>query len=441
MSLKSFDCLVAGRDRDRAEWSQTPSQLHYDALRKDGRALRLSCCLTPVDWAGLAAVQQFVLDHDGCDGNGEICRAEQRFRDYAESAADWFWETDAGLRFTFIEGGFEAILGLPAERILGRTREQLYAELGVALDARVGYLAALQAHRPLRNVEVSWPHPNGSRRVLAISGKPLFDCDGRFSGYRGVGTDITAIKRAEQAEAEAGQRQAELAHVTRRAAVGEMASGLAHELNQPLTAINNCCEAALDVSAGSERGSELDHLLKQIRSQTHRAAEVIRHLRPLVRKTGADFQPVDLKKLIEETLWFINLEGRRRGVSYRLRLAERLPAPLAVRIQVEQVLINLCRNAIEAMARAESRRRELTVSARRDGPDAVRVSVADTGPGLSEPISRLFTPYHTNKPGGLGMGLAISRRIVEAHGGRLWAEPADGGALFHFTLAHDPRKR
>jgi two-component system sensor kinase FixL len=234
--------------------------------------------------------------------------------------------------------------------------------------------------------------------------------------------------------------QAELLHVSRVSAMGQLASSLAHELNQPLTAVANYAKAARRMVAGSQAtdAERIVEVMDKAIAQAGRAGGIIRGLRAFIEKGKHETAREDLNRVVEEAA-ALALVGVRESVARsRLRLH---PAPLAVqadKVQVQQVVINLMRNAIEAMACCE--RRELTVSTAPEPDGGARVTVSDTGPGLApEVMERLFQPFVTTKEKGMGLGLSICRSIANAHGGRLWPEPTPGGGVtFHLTIPPPP---
>ena len=253
--------------------------------------------------------------------------------------------------------------------------------------------------------------------------------------FTGIIRDITDRKSAEQ---EARRRQDELAHLTRVHSMGDLAAGLAHEINQPLTAILGHSNAwlrmidAQDVDVGLLRQS-----IEQIARQGERAAEVIRRLRKYVERGEVEVQPHDLAASIGEVLELLQHELKVNGVHVRLGDTAGLPRLMMDRVQIEQVLVNLVRNAVEAMAEAGVAEPALELNASiSDAPAGVRLSVKDNGPGFGDNVSeQLFAPFFTTKKQGLGQGLSICRRIVDAHGGRIWAEPNQPrGAVFNFWL-------
>ena len=290
-------------------------------------------------------------------------------------------------------------------------------------------------------------------RWIEVHGQPHPGSDGTVARLLGVMRDVTERKRTEAAlqekEVRLRELQAELLHVSRLSAAGEMASALAHELNQPLTATVSAVRAARRMLAASpDRPAAREDIRDAIdlgAEQALRAGQIIRRLRDFVSRDEGDRQLEDLAKLTEEAGALALVGARERGVRVSFHFDPELPPVLVDRIQIQQVLVNLMRNALEAMAPGEAMedgafpRRELSCFAAVSG-DAVEVAVTDTGPGLASGSAEcLFDPFVSTKPGGMGLGLSICRSIVESHGGRLWAEPnPGGGAVFRFTLPAPP---
>ncbi len=247
--------------------------------------------------------------------------------------------------------------------------------------------------------------------------------------------DITDRKELEEQDR---QLRSELAHVSRLTTAGELASGLAHELNQPLTAITHNCDAILsDVKNDTDTDAEFAETLNDISEQAQRAGAIIRGMRHLVKKDNGDKVPTDINELVRETLRLTGQEAREKGIHVGMQLAEKLPKPVVDPIQIQQVLVNLERNSVEAMWQSDSARRELEVSTVLNDDNLIQISVKDTGPGISEEFSQhLYTAFQTTKADGMGLGLSISRTIVDDHGGKLWHEEnSEGGTIFHFTVA------
>ena len=242
------------------------------------------------------------------------------------------------------------------------------------------------------------------------------------------------------AEAALQKAQAELAHITRMTTMGELTASIAHEVNQPLTAVLNNANACLDLlPKGAPNLEEVREALTEIIDDADRAGAVILRVRQLAKRTPVERSLLDLRDVVNDVLALARYESVARGVTIRTDLSQDLPSVLGDRVQLQQVLLNLVMNGVDAMNSVPEEKRILLVLGKHDasaGTSAVLLCVQDAGVGLKpEEMDRLFEPFYTTKPHGMGMGLAISRSIIEAHGGRLWAEPNQGpGATFLFSL-------
>jgi two-component system sensor kinase FixL len=250
-----------------------------------------------------------------------------------------------------------------------------------------------------------------------------------FTGF------IRDISERVAAEARTRTLQEELSHVGRLSAMGEIASTIVHELNQPLTAIANFGEAARSlVEAGDTSGRAATYIGKAV-AQAHRASDMIRRLRAFVSRGASEREAIAINEVVREAARLAIVGAADREIDTRFDLADGLPEVVADRIQVQQVVVNLIRNGIDAMREAGTPSPALVVTTVLEGTgNAVRISVTDNGPGVA-PGTDVFAPFVTTKAGGMGIGLSVSRSIVEAHGGRIWMGPAPaGGAIFAFTL-------
>ncbi len=517
---------------------------------------------------------------------------DERISDFAEIGADWFWELSHDLKVKLLSG-----------RSFASGEENLAHAFDIDIDGQ-GVLplsednsadirwpvVSLRRKSEFSDFESSWVAPDGETRVVSLSGKPLYDSDGKYQGFRGIGRDITdrknieyqlekanwelieaqtrgreqaekalrdseqflrtsldsmapnivildrygfiitaneawmefanrssgsyadggigqhyldifhslpeqeklAISGAEQkisgvlaAQSDSmryefpfhsvGQQRwvvihlttfesngmryavmvhedvtdrklleerdrrlrAELADVARMATGGEMASGLAHELNQPLTAISHNCDALLSsLNVDQMYTREHTDIINDIYEQSQRAGGIIRGIRQLVRKDAVRAARVNINKLVVETVRLTHPQAQESRVDVVLRLADDLPEPSIDAVQIQQVLVNLERNGVDAIRSGDSPVRKLLISTSLEDNATIRVTVQDTGPGV-EPVmrSKLFKVFQTNKEEGMGMGLSISRSIVEAHGGRLWFDDSISDlTTFHFTL-------
>jgi PAS domain S-box-containing protein len=292
---------------------------------------------------------------------------------------------------------------------------------------------ALQTGRPLET-EARLRRADGEHRSFLIRARPPSDESGQIRKWYASATDIEDRRRAEDA---LGEAQTELAHVARVATMGEMATSIAHEVNQPLSGVIVNGNACLRWLAGdSPNLAEARDAIQRIIRDGKRAGDVIARIRSLLKKSVAEKEPVDLNETIRDVVAFAEGELRRTRVGLRTDLASDLPTVMGDRVQLQQVVLNLVLNGMEAMATVSDRPRELVIETKREGEEHVCVAVRDVGVGLDpESINRLFDAFYTTKQGGLGMGLSISRSIIENHGGRLWAEPNEGpGATFLFTI-------
>lgn len=252
--------------------------------------------------------------------------------------------------------------------------------------------------------------------------------------FTGIIRDISARK---QAETQMRMLRVELEQTSQLTMAGELAAMLAHELNQPLTAAVTYSQLCLQMLQAANTPTErLVEVMEKAISQNKRAGEIIRHLRDLVQKSEPQKSVVDINALIAAIASLLESELRAREIVLLLRLEQSLPAGYIDPVQIQQVLLNLIRNSIEAMQQNEQDRQELTIETKADGDNTVKVAVSDTGSGLSAGTEEaVFQPFFTNKISGMGMGLSISRSIVEAHRGCLWASPNRGrGVTFYFTL-------
>jgi len=246
---------------------------------------------------------------------------------------------------------------------------------------------------------------------------------------------VAALAEEERISATAQRQQTLLAHASRLNTLGEMASGLVHEINQPMTAIGLYTEAGLaQVRSGEFEPAEIRETLEKIAAQSTRASAIIQKIRRFARQGSSQYAPVRIEALLNEIADFLNLEAQHYAIPIHYDVSSELPPVLADGLQVQQVILNLVRNAIDAMS--DSQGAGLIAISAHANPDAVEIRVQDTGSGLHpDTVGQLLHPFFTTKPDGLGLGLSISQAIVEAHGGRLWAVPnTDRGVTFHFTL-------
>jgi PAS domain S-box-containing protein len=359
--------------------------------------------------------------------------SEQRFRDHAETTSDWLWETGPDHRF------FRASekLAEDATHRLGAARWEIATDVEEEPEKWRLHVATLEAHKPFRDFRYRTTRGDGSVLHLVTSGKPFFDPKGRFLGYRGGSSDVTPAVRAAQAEEALRQAQAELARVIRLTTIGELTASITHEIVQPLSAVvtnGNTCLYWLDDKTINL--AKAQSAAKRVVRDAERTNDIIRRIRSLMIRSKTQKFETDMNSVVRDVLALTHDEILKRHVLVSAELAEALPPVLGDRVQLQQLILNLIMNGIEALASVAGRPRKLTIETGAEGTDHVLTVVRDSGLGLDpEKADQIFTPFFTTKPEGTGMGLAICRSIVEAHNGRIWASPdTPHGAVFQFTL-------
>jgi C4-dicarboxylate-specific signal transduction histidine kinase len=414
--------------------SVQPFEKEY--LRKDGSRVPVLVGVASFEESKDHGVS-FVLDlTDRKQAELGLRESEQRFRTLVQFSFDVYWESDAQHRF--IRQDFaEGLADPPAPGSeIGKTRWEVpYLEPDA--EAWRKHRETLEAHLPFRDFELARPAADGGKRYISASGLPVFDKVGRFIGYRGVARHITERKRAEEA---LRHMQMELAHANRVATMGQLSASIAQEVKQPITAAVTYAFAARRwLSAEPPNFHEVDDALALIVKEGNRAGEVVGRIRALIKKVPARKDAVAINDAILEVIALTRTEAANNSVSVRTQLAEGLPHVQGDRVQLQQVLLNLIINAIEAMRDIGEKERELLISSRNE-PDGVSVEVRDSGPGFAPAdLDRVFEAFYTTKPSGLGLGLSICLSIIEAHNGRLWASAnVPRGATFEFTVSAHP---
>jgi PAS domain S-box-containing protein len=295
-------------------------------------------------------------------------------------------------------------------------------------------LAEVKRTRKQTTVEHAHYDDDAKPRHVEVHAYPIFDSQGQVSQVIEYCLDITQRKLAQD---QARERQAELNRLWRINTAGEMASGLAHELNQPLCAITNYSNGCLRVLNGTDgKNQKVVDALEQISLQADRASSIISHMRSMVAKNPPARSDVNITATIREVLDMVDSEANKNGIDISTKLTEQIQTVHANKIEIQQVILNLVRNSFEAMNETETDHRRLLIRTKNSEEGAIEISVHDNGIGLTEETARrAFDPFFTTKKDGLGVGLSLSRSIIEAHGGKLWAQPnRDGGAVFSFTL-------
>jgi PAS domain S-box-containing protein len=403
--------------------------------RKDGTEIDVSLLAMSVRSSSGAHVVNYAIYRDITErkrAEERLRESEARFQAMADTAPVLIWMTGTDALCNYFNK--------PWLEFTGRTMEQ---EVGIGWTEGVHpddlqgcfdcFLPAFHARKPFR-MEYRLRRADGEYRWVIESGIPRYTGADEFTGYIGSNIDITELKRAEVERQRLRQLEADLAHINRVSMMGELAASLAHELKQPIAAALTNAKTCVrwlrrdtpDVAEGCEAA------FRMINDAT-RAAEVIDRVRSLYRRDTSDRELLDVNDLIREMITLLHDKADRNSISIRTELDSELPLITADRVQLQQVLMNLILNGIEAMKDANG---ELTITSKRTADTQLLVSVSDSGTGLAVgDVDRIFDAFFTTKAQGTGMGLSISRRIIESHGGRLWASAnAERGATFQFTL-------
>jgi C4-dicarboxylate-specific signal transduction histidine kinase len=322
------------------------------------------------------------------------------------------------------------MFGIARAEAVGRTTADLHIYVNDA--ERRAFLDALSAHGVVWDKEADMRDSAGRLRHAVLSADTAI-----IDGAPCIITVVRDVTEQRRAEREAEEQRQQLTHLNRVAMLGELSGALAHELNQPLTAILSNAQAAQHLLA-SDRidAAELREILCDIADEDRRAGAVIGRLRALFKKGETHVQALDANELVNDVLHLASGDLASRSIDSVMYLSSELPPVRGDRVQLQQVLLNLVMNACEAMSGSEPGVRTLTLRTQRTADGGVQLSVSDNGPGVpADRLDRLFEPFFTTKQQGLGLGLSISRSIVSAHGGRLWAENNSGlGATFHLAL-------
>ncbi|SHG38234.1 sensor histidine kinase [Massilia sp. CF038] len=340
-------------------------------------------------------------------------------------------------RVTYVNPAFCQLVGLPPEELVGKAPPMPYWAPEAMAEYQQRFAAVLAGHITPQ-FETIFQRADGERVPVLIFEAPLVDSNGRQTGWMGSILDISDRKKAEELNR---QQQEKLEASARLATMGEISSMLAHELNQPLAAISSYTTGALNLLGNARQSgqpvdaAQLLPALEKASAQAQRAGQIIRSVHQFVKQREPERQAVDLAQLVDGIGALIELQARKVFVAIQVDIAPGLPCVSADRIMLEQVLLNLTRNAIESMQQSPPERRVLRISAALQSGQ-VCVSVSDQGHGIADEVGeRLFSPFFSTKAEGMGMGLSICRTAIEFHGGTLsYRANPEGGTIFSFTL-------
>jgi PAS domain S-box-containing protein len=352
--------------------------------------------------------------------------SEEKFRQFFKNTPDYCYIVSREGNILDVNEAALKILGYERKELIGKPLARIYAPESLARMKEL--FVHWKETGQIRDAELVIMTRKGEKRIVILNVGAVTDHDGTILHSTSVQTDITERKKAER---ELEQQRAELAHLSRVTLLGELAGSLAHELNQPLTAILSNAQAAQHFIAHDQADlNEIRDILADIVAQDKRAGEVIRRLRLLLKKGEVQLQPLDINEVVEDVLKLVRSDLVNQGVIAQTELAPDPPVLHGDRVQLQQVLLNLVMNACDAMADVAPHVRRLTIRANPAGDGSVHLSVADCGTGISpEQLERIFEPFYTTKPQGLGLGLVVCRTIIAAYGGKLWAASNPEGAL------------
>jgi PAS domain S-box-containing protein len=404
-------------------------------LHKSGREFPIEVSFGEAIHNGRHFFTGIVRDVTDRKRSEEALRAsEQRLQAIVDNTTAVIFIKDLELRYVLVNREYERLFDVRRDQIRGKTDFDIHAQ-DVAETLRANDREVIEGGGPTQFEEIV-PSAGSTRHYVVVKfllrdqvNKPYAVC--------GIATDITALKQAQEA---LRSREAELAHTTRVMTMGEITSSIAHEINQPLGSIVNYGNACLRLlKAGSADLTEIATALSAIVNDANRASAIIARIRALSKKAPPVMAALQVRELLADILPLVRHELTRRRIALKTVLPGDLSPILGDRIQLQQVLLNLVMNSIEAMKKVPEDQRQLFIEAQShvlEDKSFVLITVTDSGIGLkAEDLPKLFQTFYTTKAEGMGMGLAISRSIVEAHGGRLWATPnTDLGATFQFTL-------
>jgi two-component system, LuxR family, sensor kinase FixL len=408
---------------------------HYETTRrrKDGAEIPVFVTISPIrDPNGAIVGASKIIRDIGQlrQAEADLRRREAHLRSILATVPDAMIVIDGRGRMESFSAAAERLFGYTEAEILGQNVKMLMPS--PYREAHDSYLARYLSTGERRIIGigrvVTGRRKDGSVFPMELSVGEM-NVDGRrlFTGF------VRDLTERQDRDRRFQEMQSELIHVSRLTELGQMVSALAHEVNQPLTAITNYTKAAQRLLAMGDQ-ERAEATLGKLTEQADRASQIIQRLRQFVKKGETERRAENLAKTIEEASALALVGTATPGIKVDLRLQPELPPVVIDKVQVQQVLFNLIRNAVEAMA--ECARRELSIGATAVPDGAVEVQIADTGPGLPETVkAKLFQPFVTTKASGMGVGLSICRAIIEAHGGRLWADDnPGGGAVFRLTL-------
>ena len=414
-------------------------RVEMTAVRSDGSEFPVELTITRIPLDGPPSFTGYLRDITERKQSEEKLReSELNLRQMTEAIPEMLWSATPEGAIDYCNTRVLDYTGFSANEIMGNDWTKFLHPDDVDQTSRE-WMSCVRTGAPYR-VEVRTFHAaDRTYRWCVTSALPLLDQQGRILKWHGTVVDMHDWKQAQE---ELRNTQAELAHMTRVMTLGELTASIAHEVNQPLSGIitnASTCLRMLDADPPNVDGAR--QTAQRTIRDGHRASDVITRLRALFSKKDTTIESLDLNEATREVLALSLSELKRNGATLRSELADDLPRVVGDRVQLQQVIMNLIRNGSDAMRSIDDHPREMIVKTERAEEDHVRLSVQDAGVGLGpQGGDRLFEPFYTTKNGGMGIGLSVSRSIIENHHGRLWAAPNDGpGATFSFSIPCHPR--
>ena len=409
-------------------------RIEISSLRRDGSEFPVELTITPLKSGDTWSFSSFVRDiSDRKRSEEQLRTSEMNLRRMTETIPEMLWSATADGAIDYCNARVLDYTGLSHGEIQGTGWMKTIHPDDADNIARA-WTYSVETGNPFQFEFRCLRASDGMYRWCVSSALPLRASDKGILKWYGTVVDFHDRRQAQE---ELRNTQAELAHVNRVMTMGELTASIAHEVNQPLAAIiasGDSCTAWL-ASEPPNLDKARAAARRMIQAATQ-ASEIVQRVRAMFKKIPSVAMSVDMNELIEETISFVHHEARRKNVSLRADLGAGLPTVDGDRVQLEQVILNLMMNGIESMSSVDRQPKQILIRSTLPNPGELLVSVSDTGPGIdAEHANRLFAPFFTTKPQGIGMGLPICRSIIEAHGGRLWAENnQSGGAVFHFML-------
>ncbi|MGC1675300.1 MAG: PAS domain S-box protein, partial [Candidatus Acidiferrales bacterium] len=413
-------------------------RIEVTAVRRSGVEFPVELEVSPMrlgqDWVFSAFIRDIT---DSKLAEEKLRESELNLRQMTETIPEMLWSATPEGAIDYCNARVLDYTGFSAEKIMGRGWARLLHPDDADQAARV-WSSCVTTGNPYR-VEVRTIHAaDGTYRWCVTSALPLLDQQGRILKWYGTVVDMHDWKQAQE---DLRNTQMEFAHMSRVMTMGELTASIAHEVNQPLAGIitnANTCLRMLAADPPNVDGA--GETARRTIRDGNRMSEVITRLRALYSKKDATTEPMDLNEAARDVTALLLSELQRNSVVLRLELADDIPLVAGDRVQLQQVILNLLRNASDAMSGINDRPKRLLIRTQRDEGDRVRLTVQDAGVGFDpQAVDRLFKAFYTTKNNGMGIGLSVCRSIIESHHGRLWATPNDGpGAAFSFCIPHAP---